>query len=145
MYLSIDPGISTGYAWWNSKTRQLEKCGAAPDYKATQQVDSLIIEVPKIYTARMMKGDPNNIVTLALQVGRYIERFGTNGLHTVYPNEWKGTQTKGAHHPKIFMALSDKEKEIVRCAGSGLHEKALGDMFDALGLGLYARDMGYWK
>ncbi len=145
VFLSIDPGLSTGHAWWYPDG-SLASCGVSPDGPPqTVDIRHLAIEVPKIYTARLMKGDPNNIVTLAVRVGRYIERYGQQGYTGYFPNEWKGTQTKDQHHPKIFMALSPKEKDIVRVAGEGLTKKSLADLLDAIGIGQYARKMGQFK
>jgi hypothetical protein len=147
MFLSLDPGLSTGFAWWSPKL-QLVACGVrvdGPGPAVEYDISHLIIECPRIYTARLMKGDPNNIVTLAVQVGRYIERYGSRGFTSVFPGEWKQQQSKGAHHPKIFKALSPVAQEIVRKAGKGMGEKALGDMFDAIGLGQYAITMGIFK
>ncbi len=148
MYLSIDPGLSTGWAWWKSADGPLVACGSGKKViwpAVSLTIEHLVIEMPKIYTARLMKGDPNNILTLAVMVGRYIERFGGQGFTTVFPNEWKGTQDKPIHHPKIFQALGPVEQDIVRLAGAGKGAGPLGDMLDAIGLGQYAIRMGYFK
>ncbi len=125
-------------------------CGAGPKPPTMTGLRVVIIEVPKIYTARLMKGDPNNIVTLALQVGRYIERYAgafddQATVIRVFPNEWKGQVPKDIHHPRIYNRLSTNEQYIVNLAGKKLGVKARGDMMDAVGLGQYAVQMNYFK
>ncbi len=154
MYLAIDPGISTGWAFFGEDLKVVA-CGAGatvPDGHTTGGLTRyplvMVIERPKIYPARNMKGDPNDIVTLALQVGGYMYQFGTFGhatVKTIYPHEWKQQVPKDIHHPRIWRKLNIQEQAIVDQAGRGLNKKALGDMFDAIGIGQYAAEMGMFK
>lgn len=151
-YLSVDPGLSTGWALWARDSKggvHLAKCGADPTLRlfATMMPSVAVIERPKIYQARLMKGDPNDIVTLAIRVGRYIERLEQKDVQvlTVYPNEWKGQLPKEVHHPRIFGKLNPAEQAVVSDAGQRMGVKARADMMDAIGIGQYAVTMGYFR
>ncbi len=147
MYLAIDPGVSTGWAYFDAD-HKLVRCGAGDDVPPIEghlsPVHVLVIERPQIYTARQMKGDPNDIVTLALQAGGYMYRFKAQGAKvvTVLPGEWKGQVPKDIHHPRIFKKLSLEEAAVCGLGGKGLGKKALADMMDAIGIGQYAVQMG---
>ncbi len=122
-------------------------CGAGPTTPSFGGIRVMVIERPKIYPARQMKGDPNDIVTLALQAGGYMYQFRELGAQvlTVYPHEWKGQVPKDIHHPRIFKKLSLEEAAVCGAGGRGLNKKALGDMLDAIGIGQYASEMGMFK
>src|ERR1700761_7030981 len=69
-YLAIDPGADTGWALFSDRDH-LVRCGLGDPSKQPPppQAKSVVIEVPQIYNARNMKGNPNNIITLAVNVG----------------------------------------------------------------------------
>lgn len=149
MYLSIDPGESSGWALWNDG--KLVTCGAG-DFKSlccTMGVmpKGAIIELPQVYLKRLSKGDPNDLIKVAVQVGRYVECLDRLGCKAtlVHPHSWKGTVPKEAHHAQIWAYCTSKEQEIIRLNGQGLNKKALGDMMDAVGLGKWAYKTGLWR
>lgn len=140
MLLAIDPGISTGWACYGPEG--LVACGA-PDLPASGvRPDVVIIEKPQAYRGSPV--DPNNLITLAVRVGEYAERYRAAGAQVVLvlPREWKDQVTKVAHHPRIWAALSAREQDIVRQAGTGLGKKAVADLMDAVGLGQWATKKG---
>lgn len=49
-----------------------------------------------------------------------------------YPEEWKSSMPKGAHHKRIHAALTPAELEVMPPLGSG------HDTWDAVGIGLFA-------
>lgn len=144
--LAIDPGASTGWAEFVYGEAGVYKgmpglvaAGAnAADRVCRPKPDVLVIEKPRIYPMRNMKGDPNDIVTLAVTMGRLLERHHCSRVHQPHPQQWKGQITKDAHHAKIFSALRPAEQEIAALAGKGLSKKAVSDMMDAIGLGQWA-------
>lgn len=138
MFLAIDPGISTGWAVFNAD-KQLQICGVGQP--PTVGIKRVLIERPQIYRASQSKGDPNDLITLALGAGRYAERFESRGavVDFVLPTTWKGQVPKAIHHVRIYGALAAAEQEIVSRGGSGVSVKAREDMMDAVGLGVWGR------
>ena len=142
MYLSIDPGISTGWAAWyfepDTRRFRLHSCGRGEGWPYVQFLKALI-ERPQVYGASQSKGDPNDLITLAIRVGRYSERLeylhGTHVDH-VFPNAWKGQTPKEVTKRRVAKAL----QEMGQLADLSCH-----DVVDALGLGLYASRSGLWR
>ncbi len=69
IWTSIDPGC-TGVAVWFGQS--LMSCGVVDDPEAVVVHGNLVIEKPQIYRASKSKADPNDLITLAIQVGRYV-------------------------------------------------------------------------
>jgi hypothetical protein len=140
--VAIDPGRSTGWAVF-TEAGSLARCGAC-DGTFPFQVSPgvrVLIERPQVYSPRHSKGDPNDLITLAIRVGTYVERFKSQGaeVRLVLPHDWKGTIKKPIHHPRIYSRLDSAEQMEVDRGGRGLSMKAVEDMMDAVGLGVWAR------
>ena len=98
MYLAIDPGNDTGWALF-SHANGLITCGLGNPTHVRQVRDlakTCVIEKPQIYNARRMKGDPNDLVKVAINAGEYGGVLKSLGVRVEYytPHEWKGTQPK---------------------------------------------------
>lgn len=142
MYCAIDPGLSTGYAILRPNGT-LFRCGAMSSFLSGFSslgivIRKYIIELPQVYNSRQSKGDPNDLIKLAVRVGRYCQALGIEDSQQVLPHEWKGSIKKEIHHPRIWEALSDTERDVVSQCGKGLAKRPLGDMMDAVGLSKYA-------
>lgn len=143
MLISIDPGRSSGYAFWLGRT--LLSCGvctpdtlnaACPEYV---QARTAVIEMPFVYPTSPVP--PNDLMTLARMVGRYEERFRAAGISNIYlpkPAEWKGQIDKPTHHARVRKLLTPGEVQLVAAAGKHLSAKARLDLLDAVALGLWA-------
>lgn len=148
-YLAIDPGLDTGWAVWLAKGRLL-RCGVGDPLdgqaalnRATEgavKVASVVIECPQVYNPRMSKGDPNNLIKLARQVGRYEERFESRGARvgTILPHDWKGTMPKEICHARAYADLSLDERQIVDACGRNVAPSKRHNMLDAVALGQWA-------
>lgn len=147
MYLSIDPGISTGWAYFRSAD-ELLACGLGDPCELKGQVIRLvIIEKPVIYESRLMKGDPNHIVTLALQAGEYRGHFRrVVGAHValVTPGSWKGQVPKDIHNARVMGSLSPANKVIVDESLRYVAPSKRNNVIDAVALGLAAFKMKLW-
>lgn len=133
--LAIDPGVNTGFALF--RNGYLSNCGIQKDIDFFYFANTLVIEKPQIYRGRLQKGDPNDLITLAIQVGRYVERFSrvASRVELVLPATWKGQVPKEIHHPRIMNTLNETERpviEAVKCAKSLRH-----NIIDAVGLGIW--------
>ena len=143
MYLAIDPGIDTGWASF-AKNGSLLACSVGSPPSCSGMV---VIEKPQIYPSRLSKGNPNDLITLALQVGRYIERLEAQGatVTLALPHEWKGTIPKDIHHKRIVGYLTDAERQVIKTYGAGVAAGKVHNMLDAVGLGKWAFKVGRFK
>jgi hypothetical protein len=113
MYLAIDPGIDTGWAIIDT-TGTLVACGLGQDFP-TRSCRVALIEKPQVYRAVSSKGNPNDLITLAILVGRYAERLTLAGVcvDLVTPASWKGQIPKDVHHARVVSGLSAAEVAIL--------------------------------
>lgn len=135
-FLTIDPGVHTGWCALDS-AGVVATCGKGETWPV-QGVRSAMIECPEIYRAKFMKGDPNNLITLAVRVGRYQERLIAAGVPCglVLPKVWKGQLDKLIHHRRVFRDLPEVERAaVVRVAKNPWEDKSYsGDVWDAVAL-----------
>ncbi len=134
--LAIDPGISTGWALFSQGilhrvgTGQLWDCGYP---------NMCIMEKPQIYPHA--KGRPNDLITLAIQVGEYKQLVESRGarVELVLPHTWKGNVPKEIHHARILGKLSEAEKALVpRVKTSQKNPHGYdNNILDAVALGMY--------
>lgn len=99
--------------------------------------DSILIECPQVYAQRKTKGDPNDLIDVAVSVGRLFERSSRlvlpKKIELVRPRVWKGTTPKEIFFERIRRCLSPSET----CVLDGLKKRELHDILDAIGLGLW--------
>lgn len=165
MLVTIDPGVNhAGVALWNDvgelKCSQLiegvrrfealallvkqhysiERTLYNP-YKSPVPELRVVVEVPQVYPGGRGKGDPNDLINLAFSAGRYVAACGTDNVTTVKPREWKGQipkPKKGEEYIvklRALKRLTPAEVRRIEVPKSKLRET---DVFDAIGIGLYA-------
>lgn len=141
-FLAIDPGRDTGWCTVDERG-EVTACSVGhpiyrPDFVLPR---AAIIEKPKVYPARNSKGDPNDLITLAVQVGTYVgvlKHLGVANVLLVEPREWKGTLPKEIHHPRVWSILSAREQTVVTKAMLALTESIRHNGMDAVGLAKWA-------
>jgi hypothetical protein len=159
--LAIDPGIkATGWAIFDDG--KLKACGVARATKSLNQVDSmreildevsvqweeymgfsysptlLVAERPQVYQQAMLKGDPNDLIPLAMIDGAIWERFKPQGVSFPLPREWKGQVPKQVMANRILDGLSKREFEIVKDSLERVPSSLRHNSYDAIGLGQWA-------
>jgi len=156
--LSIDPGVTCcGWAYWRGKT--LDACGLSRTKETTieerirahdlyrhwsEPIDSIVIEKPEVYQQRFWKGDPRDLVELAMVVGGIVALFPYSVVvRTVFPKEWKGQLLKEVSARRTLSKLSEVEKQVVEKPEvfgepSTAPPSLLHNMYDGIGLGLFA-------
>lgn len=139
--LAIDPGISTGCAVFQDG--YLLRAHNAPPWDLEWRYLNLtrtIIEVPHVYPASKSKGDPNDLIKLAVRVGEYKRYCETLGppVELVEPAAWKGQLSKEIHHARGAKKVTSGEAATWQSALAGLSKKAQLDVSDAVCLGLWA-------
>lgn len=135
MYLAVDPGLSTGWASFD-EAGGLVACGRGETFPCLSNRQALI-EKPHVYQRQKKRVDPNNLITLAIRVGRYQERLEVAGVRVelVLPTTWKGQVTKDIHHLRVHAALNPQERALVEKFGRASDENRVDDVWDAVALG----------
>ena len=103
-----------------------EKC-------STNRCDELAIELPQVYLASRSRGDPNDLIQLALVVGAF-EMWFEGRVFKYKPHEWKGSVPKPIMAERILKRLGDDEKEQ---RSRKLEEPYQLNTIDACGIGLH--------
>lgn len=110
--LAIDPGRDTGWAFLDD-AGELVMCGLGePPHSNGHHV---VIERPQVYRSRASKGDPNDLITLAIQVGRYTERavFAGSTFEHVLPRDWKATVDADVLCHRVVASLTEHERAFL--------------------------------
>ena len=138
----MDPGLDTGWAVFSDGL--LSSCGLGPPPVANY--DSVTIEKPQVYAASKSKGNPNDLITLAIMVGRYVERLerGSCKVHLVLPTTWKGQVDKDIMCKRILLGLSDLEKTVALKCLTPISESKRHNVVDAIGIGVWCFRAGPW-
>ena len=107
--LAIDPGEHAGWAWIQSGIVFNAGAGDPAGFGGT--ITAVVIERPVIYPGGEARA--NDQITLALNAGRWIERFCNAGpVYLVPARKWKGTLNKKAHHAQVEAALTPDNMRI---------------------------------
>lgn len=144
--LSVDPGNSTGWAFFDSKG-SLQCCGlvkclvpASLDALAetVTSASQIYVEIPQVYSGPRAKGDPNDLIQVAVCAGWVISQYRQADLKTVKPAEWKGQEPKEITHKRVLASLSPYELAVFE-QNLGKHKKSVQhNVVDAVGIGLWA-------
>lgn len=148
--VSIDPGLnSCGVAVWSNELpgNPLLWAALARNHGSTRRTmiesvydelavqgytpDRLVIEVPQVYVRTRSKGDPNDLIQLALVVGGFECTF-RGAVFLTKPAEWKHQVPKPIMQERILKRLSDDEKSHVTKAPKSL----MHNVWDSVGIGL---------
>jgi hypothetical protein len=142
MYVSIDPGISTGVAFFDDAHvltgAHLDDPRNLSGFFIGQGMPRyVVIEKPRVYTRVKSKGDPNDLITLAIRVGEYKQYFLSLGakVNLVWPSEWKGQQDKTLNNARTVNALSSLERNRLKGALHYVPTSKQNNVIDAIGLG----------
>jgi len=93
-----------------------------------------VIELPQIYDQRRWRGDPNDLVMVAVTVGM-VAQVMNGRAELVHPHDWKGSRSKEIDHPVTLGLLDETELHIlesVKVLKSKHH-----NILDAIGIGLW--------
>jgi hypothetical protein len=96
----------------------------------------LVIEMPQTYDGRAAKGDANDLLAVAFEVGRFVEvaSCACDKTLIVKPSEWKGQMKKAVSHARAKETLTAAElAKVPFMARSRAH-----NMWDAIAICLWA-------
>lgn len=140
--IAIDPGKHTGWAaFYDGELGQAGVLTEQAILKKTPLTGLLpgiaVIELPVIYPLGLGKGDPNDLIGLAVFVGDLRGFYRRRGFDTtlVTPRTWKGTVPKNIHNERVLAALTPTER--ARLPRRPRARDFDHNMLDAVGLGLW--------
>lgn len=152
MLISVDPGVKEAgvavfedrelvVAWLEQGKDWLETAqGIYASVEARYPIEVLsgiewVVEIPQVYTQNLLKGDPNDLIQLALVVGALGASIGRrDSIKTYLPRQWKGQTPKKTSNARTQEKLSREEMSRVELPrAKSLHH----NVWDAIGIGLY--------
>ena len=140
--IGIDPGLNcTGVTWKQgdgvtvNSVRPRAKCLREKAREIGRIVpsicwDLLVIEIPQVYQGSKQKGDPNDLINLAILVGGIISVITTYNVALVKPSTWKAQVSKKIHHKRIMKRYPELDGQ-----------KFSLDALDSLGIYSYGTDV----
>lgn len=150
--LAIDPGEWTGYAVY--QMQKLVEAGVLGKGRAEIQgqlratlgclvaagrrPDEAVIEIPQVYRQRQQKGDPNDLISVAIIAGicnSLIYSYTYCDVDLIHPREWKGQRPKDVDNRGILETLSQEELRIFEALK--LPKSKAHNVVDAIGIGLW--------
>lgn len=132
--LGIDPGLDTG--WAVIIDGKLVNAGLGePRTVDNVTLGSVYIECPRIYPTGTP--NPNDLIKLAVMVGRYAEFFEVYGLDVtlVAPSGWKGQLPKAVTERRVRARFPDVDRWLV-----GVPKGKQHNILDAVGIACYGYD-----
>lgn len=141
MLLTVDPGKhSFGWARFDGDT--LMACGMAVIDEVEGMFGDLsgedaIVEKPQIYTHDKMRGDPNDLIDVAITAGAVGGVLSRKGAHVAYlrPHRWKGSRPKNVDNAYTLERMRPHEKFLLERCGVTKHKRH--NVVDAIGIGLW--------
>jgi hypothetical protein len=148
--IGIDPG-GLSFGWALLEDGKLRRCGWEFDKGRSELAWSLhtwvaeleprgpsfaIIEVPKVYQQRQWKGNPADLIQVAVTAGMVAQALMQQFvIELVEPHAWKGSRPKDVHCASVLRQLDAQEREhITHC---GVAKSRLHNVIDAVGLALW--------
>ncbi len=138
--LAIDPGVKhLGVAMFEGDRLVCAALVKTEDRPALAEIlftygypDLTVIEVPQCYQRSKSKGDPNDLIAVALVVGALQERL--QRVELVKPRVWKGAVKKEVMLKRIAGKLTPEEQAIL----PKLPKTLAHNVLDAVGIGLFS-------
>jgi hypothetical protein len=93
-----------------------------------------VIEIPQVYQQRLQKGDPNDLIDVAVVAGMVagtLVPWVHGPVQLIRPRVWKGNRPKAVDNRHTLSVLSAEEKTKIP-SGAKRH-----NVLDAVGIGLW--------
>ena len=146
--IAIDPGkVCLGWASFKdarlvaagiieNNTRLVATYEPLEDVMHGEDPSCVIIEVPQVYPQRAQKGDPNDLIDVAVIAG-VVAGLALSFVEPqlVKPHAWKGNRPKTVDNEYTLSLLKPDELKIVN--GCGASKSKLHNVIDAVGIGLW--------
>lgn len=141
--LGVDPGKHF-CGWGIVDEHGVDSFGyTRPEYTPID-VHAVVVEIPQIYTHRGSKGDPNDLIPLALAAGEvlgFFRRFlPTVRTATVLPAQWKGQVPKEVMQRRLLETVPEPKRENLQLALNQYTKEQRHNVLDGIMLALHGRD-----
>lgn len=93
-------------------------------------------EIPRSYDVQNQKGDQNDLIGVALALGRLLGAAAYSE-HLVTPAEWKGQVPKKVMHQRIRNTLERDERTALDRGLSAVSPSLQHNVLDAVGIGMF--------
>jgi len=144
--VTIDPGKTIGWAtFYDDRFIGADVIDAERLHTASHMLHNLvkaahpdlaIIEKPQVYPQRNWKGDPNDLINVAIIAGAAAAiLMQTADIAFVKPHEWKGNRPKKIDNEYTLGKMTTAERELLeRC---NIPKGKLEHVLDAIGIALW--------
>ena len=147
--ISIDPGKHS-IAWAYFSNAVLVDCGLIQSKnlvvlatKVDVQIieyrnitpDLVVVEKPQAYQQKHWKGDPNDLIDLALAAGAATHALGCCEIEFVLPRTWKGQTPKKISNARTLKNLTDIERQVFK--RMDVIPSLRHNVIDAIGIGMW--------
>lgn len=132
--LGVDPGVQrSGWAVVSEIDGFLLACGLTnTPYTVDPRVGAIVVEKPQVYRAG--KGDPNDLINVAVVTGEWLGIFRDADQVTPLPRQWKGQVPKLAHNARTLGKLTSAENRNYLACVAHINVSARHNVIDAIGL-----------
>lgn len=119
---------------WNALPHKIVECveGTFLD------IDEIVVEVPQVYVQRKLKGDPNDLIMVAVSAGAMAmalqNQYEEARIHLLRPSDWKGQTPKDISIERIKAQLTLYEQSRVSLPSAKTLQH---NVWDAVGIGLH--------
>lgn len=103
---------------------------------------TLAIERPEVYRQRFLKGDPNDLIAVAIVVGSILSTFPPAKVLLPLPKEWKSNVPKDVTERRLRKNLSSEELGRLIEHLEPVPPSLRHNVFDAVALGRWALSNG---
>lgn len=140
--IGIDPGVTTGFAWFVSGVlsrafaQSFDDFIAEPPCVEYEPMD-VVVEFPKWRPYSHEEID--DLLGLARKAGRIEQHYRMCGAHVevVFPHVWKGSVPKGIHGQRILSKLTPEELALLPTRPRSKKHPHDHNMIDGVGIALW--------
>lgn len=134
LLIAVDPGNTSGVAFFHFGKLAQAGVHDGNTLSLWGYGGELAIEIPRIYPGGKGKGDPNDILNLAVMAGKILGTHDNQDAVTRYaPQAWKAQVDPDIMCTRVLGFLSEAERGYIAILPESIRHNAI----DAVGIGLF--------
>jgi len=103
----------------------------------TIRPEVLVIERPQVYQQQFLKGDPNDLIPLAIIGGAIWNNMKPKEVVFPQPKQWKGQVPKDVMTERTIKQLTKQEQELLKDDVTRIPSSLRHNVYDAIGIALW--------